>query len=337
MNRTEVTRDGLREVRPGREAVTGSIEHDGTRRRRRGGEEPMVPEATFDSYYGKPIINQPVWEAPDIPGYLFLGGLAGASALLGVGAQATGRDGLRRVCAIGSGGAAAVSAVALIHDLGRPERFFNMLRVFKPTSPMSVGSWILAGFGTASGVAAASEITGRLPRLGRLALLASAPLAAPLAAYTAALISDTAVPSWHEGYREMPFVFVASAATAAGGLGLLGAPVAENGPAVRLAVLGGVGELVASKLMEQRIGMASEPYHEGRADRYMKLGEALTGLGAAASSRPPDCSYTVEPRSDAPAPGLLSDGSSVPPGAVGDGERRVDQRQVAQPEREVAQ
>lgn len=279
MNRTDVTQDGLTHVRPGREAVTGGSQHDGGRPRRRGGETPMVPEASFASYYGQPIINQPVWEAPDIPGYLFLGGLAGASTLLGAGAQATGRRRLLRVCKLGSAAAAALSTVALVHDLGRPERFYNMLRVFKPTSPMSVGSWILAGYGTASGVAAASEVTGRLPRVGRAAFWASVPLAPGLAAYTAALISNTAVPSWHEGYREMPFVFVASGATAAAGLGLLGAPVAENAPAVRLAVLGGAGELAASKVMEKRIGLAAEPYHQGRADRYMKLGEALTAAG----------------------------------------------------------
>jgi hypothetical protein len=48
----------------------------------------MVPPAEFISYYGKPVINSPVWHSPDIPGYFFLGGLAGASSVLGAGAQA---------------------------------------------------------------------------------------------------------------------------------------------------------------------------------------------------------------------------------------------------------
>ena len=45
--------------------------------------------------------------------------------------------------------------------------------------------------------------------------------APPVAAYTAVLLADTATPSWHEAHRELPFVFVGSAAAAAGGLGLL--------------------------------------------------------------------------------------------------------------------
>ena len=87
------------------------------------------------------------------PGYLFLGGLAGASSVLAAGSQLTGRGWpgwpSRRAGAIG------LSAVALVHDLGRPARFLNMLRVFKPTSPMSVGTWILSGYGPAAGAAAA--------------------------------------------------------------------------------------------------------------------------------------------------------------------------------------
>ena len=55
---------------------------------------------------------------------------------------------------------------ALVHDLGRPARFANMLRVFKISSPMSVGSWLLAGYVPAAAAAAASALTGRLPRAG---------------------------------------------------------------------------------------------------------------------------------------------------------------------------
>ncbi|HEX4251892.1 MAG TPA: NrfD/PsrC family molybdoenzyme membrane anchor subunit, partial [Pseudonocardia sp.] len=106
----------------------------------------MVPQAEFDSYYGRPVLNPPTWKSLDIAGYLFLGGLAGASSLLGAGAHATGRRALGRVSKLGALAAAGVSLVALVHDLGRPARFLNMLRVFKPTSPMSVGSWVLAGY-----------------------------------------------------------------------------------------------------------------------------------------------------------------------------------------------
>ena len=120
----------------------------------------MVPAATFDSYYGKPVLNSPVWEPRDIAGYLFLGGLAGASSALGAGAHANrpdragpGEQGGGRA------GRALVSLAALVHDLGRPSRFLNMLRVFKVTSPMSVGSWLLAGYVPLAAVAAASAVT----------------------------------------------------------------------------------------------------------------------------------------------------------------------------------
>ena len=53
----------------------------------------MVPKAEFTSYYGKPVLNPPVWEARDIAGYFFLGGLAGGSSLLAAGADLTGRPG----------------------------------------------------------------------------------------------------------------------------------------------------------------------------------------------------------------------------------------------------
>ena len=67
-----------------------------------------------------------------------------------------------------------------------------------------------------------------------------------MASYTAALTSDSAVPAWHDGYPEMPFVFVGSGATAAAGLGLLAAPVSQNGPSRAMAVFGVGTELAAS-------------------------------------------------------------------------------------------
>ncbi|HET8603434.1 MAG TPA: NrfD/PsrC family molybdoenzyme membrane anchor subunit, partial [Marmoricola sp.] len=137
MSQSEVTREGVQPKIPGRGALTGS--KSGRRRRRGGGEQAMVPDATFTSYYGKPIINSPVWSSPDIPGYLFLGGLAGASSGLAAAADLTGRPGVSKVSKVGAAVGATLSLAALVHDLGRPGRFLNMLRVFKVTSPMSVG------------------------------------------------------------------------------------------------------------------------------------------------------------------------------------------------------
>ena len=181
----------------------------------------MVPDAEFTSYYGRPVIKEPVWGAPDVAGYLFFGGLAGASSVLAAGAHLSGYRELARVAKLGALGAISLSAAALVHDLGRPARFAHMLRVFKPSSPMSVGSWLLAGYGPVAGAAAVSEVTGILPGAGTAATLGAGLLGPAIATYTAALICDTAVPAWHAGYREMPYVFAGSAASAAGGLGLL--------------------------------------------------------------------------------------------------------------------
>jgi Polysulphide reductase, NrfD len=280
MSETDVTREGQRGIRPGSQAVPGSSAGHRWGRRRRA-EQPMVPRAEFTSYYGKPVINAPVWHSSDIPGYLFLGGLAGASSLLGAGAQLTGRPSLARAAKAGAFSAGCLSMAALVHDLGRPARFLHMLRVFKLSSPMNVGSWLLGAYVPAAGVAAASALTGRVPRLGAAATTGAALLGPAVAAYTGVLISDTAIPAWHDGYREMPFVFAGSAATAAAGLGLAAAPPGENAPARNLGVFGACLELAASHLMTRRIGMVAEPYHSGRGGMYMKAGEALTVLGTA--------------------------------------------------------
>ncbi len=252
--------------------------------RRRGGEQPVVPEASFGSYYGRPVVRAPVWRSPDIPGYLFLGGLAGASSVLGAGASVTGRPGLARAAKLGAAIATAAGGVALVHDLGRPARFLNMLRVLKPTSPMSVGSWILSGYGASTALAAAADVTGRAAALGNLATAGSAVLGPLLATYTGALLADTAVPAWHQAHRDLPLVFAASAAAAAGGLGLAAAPLAESGPARRLAVLGGAAELAGFAAMRARLGDVAEPYGTGRAGTYRRAAELLGTVGTAGAA-----------------------------------------------------
>jgi formate-dependent nitrite reductase membrane component NrfD len=245
-----------------------------------GGRGPFRQPASSDSYYGQPVVKAPVWSPLDIGGYLFLGGLAGASSVLAAGADLTGRPGLARAGKIAALGAISASAAALVHDLGRPDRFVNMLRVLKPTSPMSVGSWLLAGYGPAAGVAAATSVTGLFPGIGRAATLGAALLGPAVASYTAVLISDTATPAWHGGYREMPFVFVGSAASAAAGLGMLAAPTAEAGPARRAAVFGAALETVAMQRMRSRLGMVAETHHQGTAGKLLKAAEVLTIGGA---------------------------------------------------------
>ena len=196
-------------------------------------------------------------------------------------AQAVGHHKLARASKVTAAGAIGLSGVALVADLGRPERFLNMLRVVKVTSPMSVGSWLISGFGGAAAAAAASAVTGRLPRTGAAATAGATVLGPAICTYTAALICDTAVPAWHEGHREMPYVFAGSAASAAGGLGMMTAPAEEAGQAIRFAVLGAATELVAKSLLLRRLGETAEPYQAGRPGQLMELAEVLTAAGLA--------------------------------------------------------
>lgn len=238
----------------------------------------MVPEAEFTSYYGRQIIKSPTWKVPDVPGYLYLGGLAGASALIAALSDLTGQPDLRRAGRVTAAGGALLSTVALVHDLGRPARFLNMLRVFKPTSPLSVGSWILAPFSGLVTVAAASELSGRLPLIGRWAGLAGGLLGPPMTTYTAVLLADTAVPGWHEAYRELPFVFAGSAMASAGGVAVAVQPVPA---ARRVAVTGGLLELAASARLESRLGLVRETWTSGRAGWLIKASRAATVTGTA--------------------------------------------------------
>jgi formate-dependent nitrite reductase membrane component NrfD len=273
--------------------------------RRRGGLAPagsdgaremaMVPEPEFvpaDGYYGRPVVKAPPWDER-VALYLVCGGIAGGSALLAFGAQLTGRDALRRSARLTALGTAGVGALALVADLGRPERFLNMLRTIKPTSPMSLGSWILAGFSTGAGVAAVADVdrmTGEVLPLGPLrsvlhafeapAGALAALLGAPLAGYTAVLLSDTAMPTWNAAKDDLPFVFVSSASLASGGMAMITTPTGQAGPARALALAGVAGDLVAAKAMERRMDpVAAEPLHQGRPGWLMRWSERLAVVG----------------------------------------------------------
>jgi hypothetical protein len=229
---------------------------------------------------GRPVIKQPVWTW-EIPLYFHTGGLAGASAGLAWLAEMAGNRPLaRRAWLVALAGAAASPAL-LTSDLGRPRRFFNMLRVFKVTSPMSVGSWLLAASGGAISLAAAEELTGRLPGPARAAKPLAALLGLPLSTYTAALVSNTAVPVWHEARHLLPVAFAGSAAASAGAAATLLTPPDHAAPARRLAVGGALAEVAASQLMERRLGDLAEPYHSGAAGRLATAAKALSVAGAA--------------------------------------------------------
>jgi formate-dependent nitrite reductase membrane component NrfD len=254
--------------------------------------QPVAP-AQPRSYYGQPVIKSPVW-TPEVPVYFFAGGLAGGSAGLAFAARLTGNERLARV-AIGNAAAGiAVSPVLLISDLGVRTRFLNMLRVFKLTSPMSVGSWILAIEGGAVTLAAAHEFAGWVPRpLARVAEALAALFGMPLATYTAALLANTAVPAWHEGRHELPFVFAGGSAMAAGGAAAILTRGDAGAPARRLAIAGAATEAVAMEVMQRRLGKLAEPYETGTAGKLEKAtltaaggGGVVLAIAQARKSRP---------------------------------------------------
>lgn len=238
-----------------------------------------MTDGTISGYYGQPVLKAPVWK-PAIGWYFFTGGVAGASSTLGFAADLSGNGRLARSALLASAAGIAVSGPLLVVDLGRPARFLNMLRVAKPTSPMSVGSWILTAFAPASMLAAGSAVTGRLPRAGLRAAGAAAVLGPAVATYTAVLVADTAIPAWHAAHRELPYLFGASAAASAAGMAMAFTPVPDAGPARRLAVMGAALELGAFRAMERGLGELAGPYKEGRAGRLAKAAEACTASGA---------------------------------------------------------
>ncbi|HZD73829.1 MAG TPA: NrfD/PsrC family molybdoenzyme membrane anchor subunit [Actinomycetota bacterium] len=256
-----------------------------TRRGRAAGkrsqaEARMVPDAEIRTYYDRPVLKEPVWKAY-IPTYFLTGGLAAGSSLLAFGSALSGRSALARRSRLLALGAVGASAAALVADLGRPERAHHMLRVAKVTSPMSVGSWLLAAYGPVAGAAAGADLLGMPRGIERAADAAGATLAPVFACYTAVLVSDTAIPVWHEAHADLPFVFAAGAAASAGGLGVVLAPPGETRPARRMALAGAVGELVAVKRMERRLGELAEPYSRGRAGGLSKAATLVTAAGAA--------------------------------------------------------
>ena len=174
------------------------------------------------------------------------------------------------------------------------DSFLNMLRTVKLTSPMSVGTWILSGYATFAGVTTASEVLRLLPARGPVTVLTrvtdalgtpstigQAAFGAPLAAYTAVLLADTAHPVWHESRRELPFVFVGSAALASGGVQMALAPTSLAAPVRRLALAGVATELVAMHRLEEHLADLGidEPVTSGQGAGKLRLAKGLVIAG----------------------------------------------------------
>ncbi len=274
MSRSEERLDALRE-----EALrTGSVRGAGTRAA--GGPMPdFAADGEGPGYYGRPIVKPPIWTW-EIPLYFFFGGLAGMAAAIALAAHvvglaegavvaAEGRVLVRAALWMAFAGGAVLSPILLVMDLGRPQRFLNMLRVFKLRSPMSVGAWILFLFGGAVTVALGlTEWSLRydagpaLHALQTAALVAAGLLGPALATYTGVLLGATAIPAWFAHHRGLPVHFgVAGLGSAAAALELLG---------YRLPALHVIGLVAAA--IETLFGAWIELRRHGAVDRALREG-----------------------------------------------------------------
>jgi formate-dependent nitrite reductase membrane component NrfD len=233
-------------------------------------------------YYGQPFLKPPVWTW-EVPIYFFVGGAAGAAAVVGAVARASGasdalvRD-ARWIAAIGG----AASPALLASDLGRPERFLNMLRVFKVRSPMSVGAWTLVAFSNAAGATAfadliASRNGGRLPIriVADAAEVLSAATGLVLSTYTGVLIGATAVPVWSRNVSLLPIHFGASGlGTAVSILELMG----HRHPALNTLAIGAAAtETLIGFALESRNEEALTPIKQGWSGDVTRFGGVLSG------------------------------------------------------------
>jgi formate-dependent nitrite reductase membrane component NrfD len=234
---------------------------------------------TMDSYYGRNIVKEPVWN-PEIPVYFFTGGLSGASAVLHGVAKLAGNERLSKSALYVGAACDVLNPLLLIKDLGRPERFLHMLRVFKVTSPMSVGSWILFAQSGSAVTAAMLEALGVLKPLKVAGEVVSFVFGPPLATYTGALVANTAIPVWSEARDELPWLFGASAAASAGAAAAIFTPMEAAAPARRAAIAGVAAELGLMQLMEKRLGFVGEVYKKGQAGRLNRITKACTIAGA---------------------------------------------------------
>ena len=257
---------------------------------------PYVPSqqsTTSPTYYDQPMLKEPVWEW-DIAAYFYVGGAAGASATLAAAAQLIAPDSIplliKRGYWVGTLGG-AISAFFLIHDLGRPSRFLNMLRVFRVTSPMSMGSWILTVFSTCVSGAAVLPLGPRVFRSPAYPLgLAAGLFGLGLSSYTGVLIAQTAVPVWQQSYRMMPILFAASGTAASAAiLEFFPWNKSELSAIERFGLVGKITELAAAMILEHnasRIERVGRSLKQGVGGALWKAGKVFTITGIALSLLP---------------------------------------------------
>lgn len=244
-----------------------------------GGPFPKPGPAT--SYHDNPVLKPPTWTW-QVPLYFFVGGVAGVSALIALVTHITANEAATRAELWVALAGALISAPLLIADLGRPARFLNMLRVFKPRSAMSLGAWTLSGFSSAAGLAVVCHeliLAGYgyqfLFLLDWLAESAGAFTGLILASYTSVLLGVTAIPVWSENRKLVPAVFLTGAlGSAAALLELLGFRI----PATQfIGVVASTVEIAIAITIEVRGRYVDRPLCDGSVGRLTRAGSVLAG------------------------------------------------------------
>lgn len=191
----------------------------------RPGGSPLPIASPENGYYQQPLLKGPQW-TPLVPLYFFIGGASGSLGVIGSLADLLGGDAklARRARWMAVGGA-AISSVLLIADLGRPSRFLNMLRVFKPQSTMSMGSWVLSAFSTFAGISASADLLAlgfgngfAVRALRGIGRFGSVLFGMPFHNYTGVLIGSSVIPVWNKRVRSLPRQFGMSGLQSAVGL-----------------------------------------------------------------------------------------------------------------------
>jgi len=255
---------------------------------------PVVPdENAVATYYGRPVLKQPVW-IWTVPAYFYVGGISGAVLVLGAVAQIKRDPGLRplviaarRLGFIGQ----AVGSVLLIADLGKPSRFLNMLRVFRPLSPLSMGSWVLAVGGALSGLASILPQKHRSTRsLSDVSGLAAGALGIPLAGYTGVLLANSAIPVWQGARHSLPALFVSSSVASCASLfEMMELSPREQRIVHRFGVIGKTAELICITAMERQLSEREavvKPLRNGVAGALWTVSKVLTVASLALTLMP---------------------------------------------------
>jgi formate-dependent nitrite reductase membrane component NrfD len=183
------------------------------------------PERKDKNYYGIPPIKPAHWTW-QIPIYFWLGGIGAGTQLFATVAQLLGHkdEALARASRYTVLATMLLSPVLLIWDLGRPERFYNMMRILKLRSPMSTQSWSLLMFGNLGGLIATRQAAedgllfgdNFLSRLAirlipaRLLTVLVLPFGLFVGFNTGNLISATSVPIWARNWMLMGPTFLTS-------------------------------------------------------------------------------------------------------------------------------